>query len=296
MQYIPAKTIVTKTRDTTWFGTDYNMNIYKGCSHSCIYCDSRSDCYRVEHFDTVRAKEYALLIIRDELRRKVKTGVIGTGAMSDPYNPFEKEFSLTRHALELMDAFDFGVAIATKSTLITRDIDILKMMKGHSPVICKITITNSEDSISKIIEPDTATSSQRFEAIRKLSEAGIYAGILLMPVLPFINDNKENVLNIVRLAKMNGAKFIYPAFGVTLRNNQREYYYEKLDELFPGIKSRYISEFGDRYQCTCPNARELYHLYAAECEKNNILYKMKDIIAGYKAGYGYNQMSLFDFS
>ncbi len=293
MQYIPAKTIVTRTKNTSWFGTDYNMNIYKGCCHGCIYCDSRSDCYRVEHFDKVRAKENALEIIRDELRRKMKTGVIGTGSMSDPYNPFEKELCLTRHALELMDAFDFGVAIATKSCLITRDIDILKMIKGHSPVICKITITNSEDEMSRKIEPNAPLSSQRLEAIHQLSEAGIYAGILLMPVLPFINDTKENVINLVRLAKANGAKFIYPAFGVTLRNNQREYYYEKLDELFPGIKSRYIKRYGDSYSCTSPDARELYYLFAKECENHRILYKMKDIITGYKAGYGYKQLSLF---
>ncbi len=294
MQYIPAKTIVTKTKNSSWFGTDYNMNIYKGCCHGCIYCDSRSDCYRVDHFDTVRAKENALIIIRDELRHKVRTGVIGTGAMSDPYNPFEKELCLTRHALELAAAFGFGMAIATKSCLITRDIDILKLMKEHSPVICKITITNTDDAIAGKIEPGTASSSRRFEAIRKLTEAGIYAGILFMPILPFISDTKENVINMVRLAKVNGAKFIYPAFGVTLRNNQREYYYEKLDEFFPGIKSRYIGRYGDRYQCGSPQAGELYRLFAEECEKNRILYKMKDIIAGYKAGYEYEQLSLFN--
>jgi len=180
MEFIPARTIVTKTKDTSWFGTDYNMNIYKGCCHGCIYCDSRSDCYRVENFDKVRAKENALAIIRDELRRKVKTGVIGTGAMSDPYNPFEKDQCLTRHALELMEAFGFGAAIATKSNLITRDIDILKVMKENSPVICKITITNTDDAIAGKIEPNTTPSSQRFEAIRLLSEAGIFAGILFI--------------------------------------------------------------------------------------------------------------------
>ena len=295
MEFIPARTIVTKTKDTSWFGTDYNMNIYKGCCHGCIYCDSRSDCYRVENFDKVRAKENALAIIRDELRRKVKTGVIGTGAMSDPYNPFEKEHCLTRHALELMEAFGFGAAIATKSSLITRDIDILRVMKENSPVICKITITNTDDSIAGKIEPNTAASSQRFEAIQLLSDAGIYAGILFMPVLPFISDTADNVRNLVRLAKANGARFIYPAFGVTLRNNQREYYYDKLDQLFPGIKEQYIKQFGDRYQCNSPHAGELYRLFAKECEKNSILYKMKDIITAYKSSYEYKQISLFQY-
>lgn len=295
MEFIPARTIVTKTKDTSWFGTDYNMNIYKGCCHGCIYCDSRSDCYRVENFDKVRAKENALAIIRDELRRKVKTGVIGTGAMSDPYNPFEKDQCLTRHAQELMEAFGFGAAIATKSNLITRDIDILKVMKENSPVICKITITNTDNAIAGKIEPNTTPSSQRFEAIRLLSEAGIFAGILFMPVLPFISDTADNVQNLVRLAKANGARFIYPAFGVTLRNNQREYYYDKLDQLFPGIKEQYIKHFGDRYQCSSPNAGELYRLFARECEKNSILYKMKDIITAYKSIYEYKQISLFQY-
>lgn len=149
IEYIPAKTIVTKTKSPEWFGMDYNMNIYKGCCHGCIYCDSRSECYHVENFDKVRAKENALQIIRDDLRRKVKKGVIGTGAMSDPYNPFEEKLCLTRHALELVDAYEFGIAIATKSPLITRDADILSGIKEHSPVLCKITITTADDELSK---------------------------------------------------------------------------------------------------------------------------------------------------
>lgn len=138
MEYIQAKTIITRSKKPEyWFGAEYNMNIYKGCCHGCIYCDSRSNCYGVESFDTVRAKEGALLIIRDELRRKAKTGVVCTGAMSDPYNPFEKELELARHALELCNAFGFGAAIATKSCLIERDIDVLKDIKEHSPFFAK---------------------------------------------------------------------------------------------------------------------------------------------------------------
>ena len=153
MEYIGAKTIVTKTKDSRWFGIDYNMNIYKGCCHGCVYCDSRSDCYQIQDFDRVRAKEDAIRIIRDDLRRKVKTGVVGTGAMSDPYNPFEKELKLTRHALELVDAFGFGAAIATKSHLMMRDMDILESIKDHSPVLCKVTVTTADDDLAKKIEP-----------------------------------------------------------------------------------------------------------------------------------------------
>ena len=294
MEYIPAKTIISGySNNTNWFGTNYNMNIYKGCCHGCIYCDSRSDCYRVENFDTIRAKENSLEIIRNDLRRKVKLGVVGTGAMSDPYNPFEKELQLTRHALELINAFNFGVAIATKSTLITRDIDILQEIKEHSPVLCKITITTADDELCKIIEPNVSLSSERFEAVRKLSEAGIFAGILLMPVLPFITDSAENIINIVRKAHESGAKFVYAAFGVTLRNNQRDHFYKMLDKHFPNLKEKYIHQFGNSYSCGSPNARKLKEIFVRECDKYGIAYKMQDIIRSYKLGYEDSQLSFF---
>lgn len=296
MEYIPAKTIVTKTKDSSWFGIDYNMNIYKGCNHGCIYCDSRSDCYRIDRFDTVRAKENALQVIRDDLRRKVKMGVVGTGAMSDPYNPFEKELMLTRHALELIDAFGFGAAIATKSTLLTRDIDILQSIKEHSPVLCKITITTVDDELTKKIEPRAALSSERFSMIEQLSASGIFAGILLMPVLPYLEDTEENVLSIVRRAHETGAKFIYAAFGMTLRNNQKEWYFDRLNEIFPGeqLPERYMKRYGNAYECRSPRARTLWNLFAQECQKYGILYDMKDIVHAYKREYQITQLSLFD--
>lgn len=293
MEYIPAKTLVSRTKSTEWFGTDYNMNIYKGCCHGCIYCDSRSDCYRVEDFDRVRAKANALEIIRDDLRRKIRTGVVATGAMSDPYNPFEKELCLTRRALELINAYDFGVAIDTKSPLVTRDIDILRDIREHSPVIVKMTITTADDTLCKKIERNVPVSSERFKTLRELSDSGIYCGILLMPVLPLINDTKENVLGLVHLAAESGAKFIYPGFGVTLRNNQREHFYNKLDELFPGLRERYISRYGDRYSCTSPKARELFKLLESECKSVGMVCRMQDIVRGYKQGYAESQLSFF---
>ncbi|WP_310602390.1 SPL family radical SAM protein [Anaerosporobacter sp.] len=295
MEYIPAKTIITNKKETSWFGTEFNMNIYKGCCHGCIYCDSRSECYHVDNFDTVRAKEHALMIIRDELRRKTKSGVVATGAMSDPYNPFEKELELTRHALELIDAYGFGVAIATKSPLITRDIPILQCIAQHSPVLCKITITTIDDATGKIIEPHVALSSERFEAIRKLREAGIYTGILFMPMLPFITDSNENILGMVQLAKEAGANFIYPSFGVTLRSNQRDHFYQKLDENFPGVKEKYIAKYGLTYQCGIPNAKAKYEKFALACQQNKIYYTMSDIILDYKRAYTCKQMSIFDY-
>jgi len=184
MDYVPAKTIVTRTKSSAWFGIDYNMNIYRGCCHGCIYCDSRSDCYRIDDFDTVKAKQNALQIIRNDLRRKVRTGVVGTGSMSDPYNPFERELQLTRHALELIDAYGFGAAIATKSDLLLRDIDILQSIQQHSPVLCKLTITTADDTLCKKIEPHVANSTKRFAALEQLAKAGLLRAFCLCRCCP----------------------------------------------------------------------------------------------------------------
>ncbi len=295
MNFVPAKTIISGyAQNNMWFGCNYNMNIYKGCCHGCIYCDSRSECYCVENFDEVRAKENALAIIERELKSKRKKGVVGTGAMSDPYNPLEKEYKLTRGALELINRYGFGVAIATKSDLVLRDIDVLKEISKHSPVLVKITITTADDALCRKIEPHAALSSQRFEAIRKLSEAGINPCVLLMPVLPFIEDNEENIRQIVGLAHENGARFIFPAFGVTLRQNQREWFFARLDELFPSVKTKYIESFGNAYECHSPKSKELWKLFQCECMKAGIIYKMEEIIRAYKEGYSDGQLSLFE--
>lgn len=271
------------------------MNIYRGCCHGCIYCDSRSECYRIDDFDTVRAKENALEIIRNDLRRKVRSGVVGTGAMSDPYNPFEEQLELTRHALELINAYGFGAAIATKSPLIARDIDVLSEIKAHSPVLVKVTVTAADDALASLVEPRVASSSQRLAAIEQLSSAGIFTGILLMPVLPFLEDNPKNVRAIVRRAKESGARFIYPAFGMTLRQNQRAWYYARLDELFPekGLRQRYEARYGERYNCVSPRAKELFTLFAGLCDEAGLLYRMRDIVFAYKQGYGDSQLSFF---
>ncbi len=295
MEYVPAKTIVTKTKSSDWFGIDYNMNIYRGCCHGCIYCDSRSECYRIDRFDTVRAKENALPIIRDDLRRKVKKGVVGTGSMSDPYNPFERELELTRHALELVDAFGFGAAIATKSDLIVRDMDILGQIREHSPVLCKITVTTTDEALAQKIESGAPSPKRRLEAVAALRKNGIFAGILLMPVLPFLEDSLTNVLGVVEAAHSVGANFIYPAFGMTLRTNQRVWYFEKLQALFgdKDYPAQYRQTFGSQYQCTSPNARKLWTAFSRKCEEYHILYRMKDIVHAYKGSYTDGQLDLF---
>ena len=293
MEWIESKKIVASTKNDFWFGTDFNMNLYRGCHHGCIYCDSRSTCYHLEDFDTVRGKRDALQKLNLELKGKRRSGVIGTGAMSDPYNACEKQYNLTRGALEIISKHEFGVAIATKSALIQRDIDLLTEISTKAPVICKLTVTTADDTLSRLIEPNVSPPSERFEAIRKLSDAGIYTGILMMPILPFINDTEENVLAIIEQAIKSGAKFISPAFGLTLREGNREYFYEALEKDFPGIKSKYVTTFGNNYSCGSPNAKNLKALFRIECEKHGLAYKMEDIIKAYKWERPKNQLSMF---
>ena len=293
---IPAKTIVTRVKGGGgWFGVDYNMNLYRGCCHGCIYCDSRSDCYGNGEFDRVRVKENALAIVRDELRRKAAPGVVGTGSMSDPYNPFEREYEYTRHGLELLGAYGFGVAVATKSDLIVRDIDLFLELKEQAPVLCKITITTTDDDLAAKVEPGAPSPSRRFAAIEKLSAAGICCGVLLMPVLPFIEDSEANVLDVARRASRCGARFVYPAFGMTMRAGQREWYLARLEENFPGrgLREQYERHYGSRYQCTSPAARRLWAAFAAECGQLGLLYRMEEIIRAYKDSYGSRQLRLF---
>lgn len=293
METIPAKTILGRTKGG-WFGTDYMMNLYRGCCHGCIYCDSRSDCYGIDDFDRVRAKENALTILRDELRRKVRTGVVGTGSMSDPYNPFEETELLTRHALELINAYGFGAAVLSKSALIARDTDILLEIAEHSPAMAKMTVTTCDDELCRLIEPNVSLSSERFSAISEMSDKGLFTGITLMPVLPFIEDTEENIVGIVKNAHECGARFVYPAFGMTLRGRQREYYLGQLENIFPekGLRRKYESYFGENYGCTSPSVKKLWARFVSECERYGILYKMEDICAAYKSGYD-TQLSFF---
>lgn len=295
METIPAKHLVIRNKSTEWFGTDHTMNIYKGCCHGCIYCDSRSECYGVEEFDRVRVKENALELIRDDLRRKVRPAFIGTGSMSDPYNPFEAELRLTRRALELVDAFGCGAAIATKSDLIVRDIDVLRFIKAHSPVLCKLTVTTTDDALAARLEPHAPPPTRRLAAVRALSDAGLFTGVLLMPTLPFLEDSVENVLAVTEAAARAGARFVYPAFGVTLRSNQREYYLDALERAFPGegLKARYLRQYGDRYQCVSPRAKKLWEAFAARCGELGLLYEMKHIVSACKRGYGDRQLTFF---
>lgn len=275
-EYIKAKTILSKVKGTdTWFGLMYNMNLYRGCQHGCIYCDTRSDCYRVGDISHIRVKENALELLEKELKSKIVKGTVGFGSMNDPYMPLEAKEEITKKALLLCEKYRFPVHIITKGVLVERDIEILSRINAHNYAAVSMTITTADDNLARIIEPGAEVSSKRFAVIKKLADAGIYSGITLMPILPFINDTEENVREIVRMAAGAGARYIIPSFGVTLRDTQRLYFYNQLDKHFPGIKEKYIKYYGNSYGCNSPDYSKLYSVLKNECSKVNITTKME---------------------
>lgn len=282
MEYIEAKKIVTNVKSVNWdyLAFEYVMNIYWGCSHGCIYCYARSDYYdKIGNlggkFDCVRAKKNALQIIRNDLQRKVKKGVVFTGGMSDAYNPEEADHKLTRNALELINAFDFGACIITKSDLVTRDTDVFLDIKEHSPVSVNFSITSSDDEMCRKIEPYAPTTTQRFRAIEHLAKNGINTGVLMDPMLPYITDTKENVQEMVKKAKHYGAAYIYISTQVTMSDGQREYFYQEVEKQYPGVSEKYSEKFQKYYYCRSPKARRLRNVFVEACEKENIVCDMR---------------------
>lgn len=293
MELLSVKQIISKTKNQSWFGTDYTLNLYRGCSHGCIYCDSRSECYRLEDFDVVKGKANAIELLEAALGSKRSKGVIGMGAMSDPYNPMERQYQLTANAIETIGRNGFGLTVTTKSDLIVRDIALLKEVQRFSPVLAKVTLTTLDKQIAKKIEPYVSDPCQRLDAVSKLSSAGIKTGVLLMPILPYITDEPEQIVALIHKVKEAGANFIYPGMGVTLRDRQRAYYFDALDNAFPGLKQKYMKDFGNQYGCGPKNAKQLYGIFAKTCESLGLLYRMKDIIQLYKKPYEQEQMSFF---
>ena len=295
MEILKTKTIMTKSNQgNRWFGIDYHMNLYKGCPFGCIYCDSRCEAYHIENFDEVRIKENALEILEEELKSKGLKGVVSFGTLSDPYNPEEKELELTRNALKLIAKYKFGVSIDTKSDLILRDIDLLQEISEYNNVIIKISITTYDDELARKLEPNVITSTKRFQVLKILRQNNIYAGVLMTPVLPFLTDTEENITNMILKSKESDAKFIYTKMGMTLKTNQRDYYYKALDVLYPGLKEDYIAVYGSKHICNSLHYRHLMELYLKMCSENNILTDMDAIIEDYKKEIPQNeQMSLF---
>jgi DNA repair photolyase len=279
METLRAKHLLTAVHGSMddFFYADWNMNIYRGCSHGCIYCDSRSACYQIDHFDTVRPKENALALLDAELRSKRSTGVITMGSMSDPYNPLEEELRFTRGALELIRRYQFGAAFTTKSALCARDADLLAEISRSAPVCARLTVTCADDALCRKIEPHVSVSSARFAAMRTLADRGIYTGTWLNPLLPHITDTEDNIRRIVQMTADAGGRFVVCFFGMTLRTGNREYYFSALERDFPGVREKYLRHYGNAYELAVPDADRLSNTFREECVKRGVYWKFADI-------------------
>lgn len=273
------------------------MNIYRGCLHGCIYCDSRSLCYQMKHkFEDIEVKANAVELFENALRRKRNKCMIGTGAMSDPYMPIEEKLGNMRKCLEVIERYGFGVTMITKSTKVLRDLDLLKKINEKSKCVVQMTLTTYDEDLCRIVEPNVETTYERFRALEILRDNGIPTVVWLCPILPFINDTEENIRGILDYcvrAKVNG--IINFDMGVTLRDGNREYFYKKLDEHFPGLKEKYIRMYGNSYQLSSPNSRQLNMIYKSECIKNGIMCDVNECfeyLNKYEDKYGGEQISL----
>lgn len=276
------------------------MNIYRGCTHGCIYCDSRSKCYRMNHdFEDVEVKYKADELLEHTLKRKRSRSMIFTGSMTDPYIPLEKELQLTRRCLNQIERMDFGVVIHTKSNLIMRDIDILERINKKTKCIVAMTLTTYDEKLCRIIEPGVCTTGERFDVLMEMKKRGIPTIAWLTPFLPFINDTEENLKGLMDYCIQAGVYGIVNyGIGLTLREGSREYFYEKLDERFPGIREKYIKEYGNAYEVTSKESQRLMKIFTGLCEKNNIVYDKQELfryMREYKNKTIGTQMSLFDF-
>ena len=273
------------------------MNIYRGCLHGCIYCDSRSLCYQMNHkFEDIEVKANAVGLLENTLRRKRNKCMIGTGAMSDPYMPIEEKLGNMRKCLEVIERYGFGVTMITKSTKVLRDLDLLKKINEKSKCIVQMTLTTYDEDLCRIVEPNVETTYERFRALEILRDNGIPTVVWLCPILPFINDTEENIRGIldycVRAIVTGMINF---DMGVTLRDGNREYFYKKLDEHFPGLKEKYIRMYGNSYQLSSPNSRQLNMIYKSECIKNGIMCDVNECfeyLNKYEDKYGGEQISL----
>jgi DNA repair photolyase len=249
------------------------MNLYRGCTHGCIYCDSRSACYQMEHdFEDIEVKQNAPAILEAQLRKKRKPCMVVTGAMCDPYIPLEEELRVTRQCLELIEKYGFGLSILTKSARILRDLDLLQAINAKAKCVVEMTLTTYDEDLCRVLEPQVSTTFERFKVLETMRDIGIPTVVWLSPVLPFINDTEENLRGLLEYcirAKVHAVLCF--GFGVTLREGDREHFYAKLDQHFPGMKERYSARFGNSYQCMSSNNAQLMQLLAAECAKHDIL-------------------------
>lgn len=288
MHFVEAKGILSSNN---------GMNIYRGCTHGCIYCDSRSKCYGFTHeFEDIEVKINAPQLLEKALKSKRKKCMIGTGAMCDPYLHIEENLKLTRKCLELIDQYEYGVAVQTKSTRVLRDMDLLKSINDKTKAVVQMTMTTYDETLCKILEPNVSTTKERFETLLQFKEAGIPTVVWLTPILPFINDTEENIREILEYCVEAGVKgIICFGMGVTLRDGNREYFYKALDKHFPGIKNKYIRTYGNAYDIPSPNNENLLEIFKEVCVKNGMIYQIKECFQYlHEFPQKYEQMSLLD--
>lgn len=288
MHFVEAKGILSSNN---------GMNIYRGCTHGCIYCDSRSKCYGFTHeFEDIEVKINAPQLLERALKSKRKRCMIGTGAMCDPYLHIEESLKLTRKCLELIDQYEYGVAVQTKSTRVLRDMDLLKSINDKTKAVVQMTMTTYDETLCKILEPNVSTTKERFKALLQFKEAGIPSIVWLTPILPFINDTEENIRGILEYCVKAGVKgIICFGMGVTLRDGDREYFYKALDKHFLGVKNKYIRTYGNAYDIPSPNNEKLLGIFKEVCVKNGMMYQIKECFQYlHEFPEKYEQMSLFD--
>ena len=291
MHFVDAKGILTGS------GGRLGMNIYRGCTHGCIYCDSRSRCYQFTHqFEDIEVKQNAPELLEKTLKSKRQKCMIGTGSMSDPYMHCEETLRLTRRCLEIILKYGFGVAIQTKSDRILQDIDLLDEINHSARCVVQMTLTTYDDGLCSIIEPNVCNTKRRIEVLEKMREREIQTVVWLTPILPFINDTEENITALLKECIRVGVNgIICFDMGLTLREGDREYYYAALDRHFPGMKERYIKRYGNNYECPSPKAKELMELFRRICKENGILSKPDDCFRFIQELPEKNpQMSIFD--
>ena len=271
MHYVTSKSILSPHN---------SMNIYRGCLHGCIYCDSRSDIYNMNHeFEDIEVKKNSITLLKKELIKRPKS-MIGMGAMSDPYIPLEKHLLHTRKVLELIDRYGFGFTCITMSDLILRDIDLLKKINEKSKVVVQMTLTTSDEDLCKIIEPNVCTTQKRVEVLERLNNEGIPTVVWLCPILPYINDSEDNINSIINYCIDTNVKgIICFEMGVTLRSGNRQYFHEKLDKHFPGLKNKYIEKFKDSYALPSPNNQKLMKIFKKRTTKHNIMNNNDEIFS-----------------
>ena len=291
MHYVTSKGILSASN---------GMNLYRGCTHGCIYCDSRSNCYHIDHaFEDIEVKQNALELLEDALKRKRKRCMIGTGAMTDPYVPLENDLQYVRKSLLLAERYGFGFTLITKSTQVLRDLDILKRINEKTKCVVQMTLTTYNEQLCRELEPNVSTTKERYEALKILHQEGIPTVVWLCPILPFINATEENlygILNYCIEAKVYG--IINFGMGMTLRDGNREYFYKQLERLFPGLKEKYIACYGNQYILPSPNEKRLLEIFSQTCDKHHIVHdsdKIFEYLRTYEEKDKCEQLSLFDF-